>query len=359
MLNRVANWKEIREEIERDDVGKHDLTVPIEQLRMNEAGQLFNLELSRIPQPQSPNFSTGFRIARNTEALTLNDHALGQLFGRVGIPAQYGRKVMNAEPSMIADHVNYWIEADKLPNMESHRDREWLIRAKGTMGRAILTDKYTQLDNNFAFGALGSVLNEDDSVKLQGFMLDDRYLNARMTFPSMKVNLGTIQKPDWVFVGIHFRNSEVGCSSVAIDACLWRQVCTNGMIVRVKSKEGDDRFSSFLQQRHSRISQNELQNRVSDAISKAVNAGDGAIESFAKSREVKVKSPLDLIKELAKKEKYSQAFTDSVQNSFMSEPEETAYGVINAFTHAAQKLPIEQRLDVESFAGKFMQEQTK
>jgi hypothetical protein len=352
MLNRVTNWGEIKQQIAFDDQGKHDITVPIDHVRMNDTGEIFNRILS---QSDSGVFNIG--ATQVPGALRPNEHALGQLFGRVGIPAQYGRKVYNEAPAMIADHVNYWLEMYKLPGMEDGdtlEGRNWLLRAKNNMMRAVLTDSYTQLDNEFAFSALGSALEDGTAVKLQGMMLDDRYLNSRMTFPDMKVNLGTIQKPDWVFVGLHFKNSEVGCSSIVIDACLWRQVCSNGMIVRVKDSE-TDLASAFLQQRHSRIGRNELQNRVADAIGKAIQGGDSAIDAFARSREIKVESPLEVIKRLSKNQKYSQAFTDSVQNSFQSEPGETAFNVANAFTHAAQNLPIERRLEVETFAGNWMQ----
>jgi len=340
MLNRIKSFRDVRDAIARDDVGKFDVTLPIESVRMRtDNGAIYNTLLDPS------------HIDYQRPALLPNDHALGQLLQRTGIDVRYGRKAFAADPYLIAEHVNYWIESGELPGIKDANDvseRKWFLRGKNNMLRAVLTDRYGQLDNEFAFSALSTVLKDESSVRDMGFFLDPKYLNARMVFPQLKVNLGTLQNPDLVFVGFHFVNSEVGCSSVRIDCCLYRQVCSNGMIVRVDGE-------MLLQQRHANITQNELQNRVAEALTKAIKVGDGAIQAFAKSREVKVEDPLELISKLAKTEKYSQAFTDTIKDSFQSEPGDTAYHVVNAFTHAAKSLPIEQRLEVETFAGKFMQ----
>ena len=54
---------------------------------------------------------------------------------------------------------------------------------------------------------------------------------------------------------------------------------------------------------------------------------------------------------MAKKARYSQKFTDTVKESYEGEPMANKWGVINAFTAAAQNLEGDRRVDVERMAG--------
>jgi hypothetical protein len=60
---------------------------------------------------------------------------------------------------------------------------------------------------------------------------------------------------------------------------------------------------------------------------------------------------VETICRLAEARKLSLKFTDEVLSSYAAEPEPTRYGVINAFTRAAQKLDPLQRIEMERFAG--------
>jgi hypothetical protein len=64
-----------------------------------------------------------------------------------------------------------------------------------------------------------------------------------------------------------------------------------------------------------------------------------------------IADPQKTICELAEARKLSLKFTDEVLSSYAVEPEPTRFGVINAFSRAAQKLGPLQRIEVERFAG--------
>lgn len=324
-------WSTVAERIAHDDAGKVDFISPIREVAMSNTGHII--------------FPTGNTMREQTFGkLIPNDHALGQLASRVGIPSRYARKCFEEDPSLLEPHFNHWKEK-VVEDVEG--DKGWLLRAKGDMLRGVLSDRYSKLDNEFIFGALGSTLANGDVVDVKNFDLNDKYLNLRLVFPQLTHNIGTSIKRDDVMVGIHVTNSEVGSSSLRIDSCLFRLVCTNGLIARVGGE-------SLMQQRHVHLTNREMQNRVADAISEALRAGDGIVETFAKSREVKVESPLDVLRDLAKKEKYSKDFTDHLEGSFHVESGETAFHVVNALTLASQKLPMERRLEVEKTAGRVL-----
>lgn len=330
-----TQWNDVSSKIVLDDVGKVDWTAPISQIRMNGEGRIGLLGLTHGSEQQ-----LGFSRA----GVTPDEHALSQLSSRLGIPSRYAKKVMESEPKLLATHVNHWLER---LDEDTEGDKSWLLRGKRDSLRAVLTDKYTQLDNNFVFDALSNNLQGGDVVDVKNFDLSSKYMNFRMVFPDLKVNIGTSLKKDDVMVGIHVVNSEVGASSLRIESCLFRLVCTNGLIARV----GGD---SLMAQRHVHLTAGEMQNRVADAIDKALQVGDQLVDRFARSREINVKNPLATLEKLAKSQKYSNQFVDTLKSSFNSEPGDSAFEIVNAFTHASQSLPFDRRLEVETFAGKVL-----
>jgi hypothetical protein len=329
-------WEKVNQNIAVDDLGKHDWTAPISQIRMNGEGRIGLLGFQAGSEGQ---------IGMNHRGVVPNDHALGQLSNRVGIPTRYSRKCAEkGKTDLLAANFNTWI---KDLDEDTEGDKQWFLRGKNDMLRGVLTDKYSQLDNSFVFEALSNSLQNGDVVDVKNFDLTSKYLNFRMVFPDLNVNIGTTIKPDNVMVGIHVTNSEVGASSLRIDSCLFRLVCTNGLIAKVGGE-------SLMQQRHVHLTSREMENRVADAIDKALQMGDSVVDRFARSREIAVIDPMKTLERLARSQKYSNDFVDNLKNSFNTEPDPSAFGIINAFTHASQSLPFERRLEVETYAGKVM-----
>ena len=66
-------------------------------------------------------------------------------------------------------------------------------------------------------------------------------------------------------------------------------------------------------------------------------------------------NPLEVIRKLAEDRQLSQKFTDQVVSGYLAEPEATRFGVINAFTRAAQGLAPIQLVEMERFAGTLLE----
>jgi hypothetical protein len=60
---------------------------------------------------------------------------------------------------------------------------------------------------------------------------------------------------------------------------------------------------------------------------------------------------MEMIRKIADSRQFSQRFTDETVSSYLTEPEASRFGVINAFTRAAQGLGPLQRIEMERFAG--------
>ena len=79
------------------------------------------------------------------------------------------------------------------------------------------------------------------------------------------------------------------------------------------------------------------------------------LNAFLKTREEPVTDPLETIRKIAASRSFSQKLTHEVVSSYLVEPEPNRFGVINAFTNAAQQLAPLQRIEMERFAGTLLE----
>ena len=94
---------------------------------------------------------------------------------------------------------------------------------------------------------------------------------------------------------------------------------------------------------------------MGEAVGKAFTVASGVLDSFLKTHAEPVSDPLEVIRKLAQDRQMSQKFTDQAVSGYLAEPEPTRFGVINAFTRAAQGLAPLQRIEMERFAGTLLE----
>ncbi len=318
-------FEQLLKRVEQDDRGKEDKIVSFGSVRMN---------------PQ------GLIETKGRNPLQLTDHATTQVFSKLGIPVRYAKRLMEERPELVADQFNHWVrkeDGDVLLRMRKANGQQGLIRA-------VLSDRYSILDNKDVMVALQQVVNELPQAEILQSNLNDRITNIRLAFPELTAEFDktVTGEKDLIKVGVDIDNSEIGVSSLRVMPVTYRLVCTNGM--RAWVKDGD-----LFEQRHIHLTSDELYMRMSGAIVNAIKAGDGLIKVMRQAKGIKVASPLDLIKELAQKEEYSKKLTDALTENFMIEPENNIYGVINAFTRTARDIEnTERRLDLEEYAGNML-----
>jgi hypothetical protein len=89
---------------------------------------------------------------------------------------------------------------------------------------------------------------------------------------------------------------------------------------------------------HIHLTAHELTRRMAEAVSEEFRVASSALDKFLAAREVKVVEPLEVIRKIAEERKFSQKVTDQVLSGYLAESESNWFGVVNAFTHAAQNL---------------------
>lgn len=274
----------------------------------------------------------GMMVSRGKE---LNHHvtdwALGQLAGRLnaGLPIRYLRK---CPPELQALNVNHWIE-----KFDYEKDNPWLVRTRtgsnNGMVRGFLSERYSPFDDHEIIEILNKFFGEAKSdIEVNWWHRDDTGFHLRILFNDLTTSVGTLAdgKPDIHKVGLHIENSEVGKKSIRITPLVWRLVCSNGMMGW--AVDGD-----VFKQRHLYLKPHEMYGRVAEAIGTALRVGDGAIEQLIQAKETFIADPLEVIKQLSEKNKYSKEFTEKAQGKFMEEEGNTAFHVIQAFTRACQE----------------------
>jgi len=87
------------------------------------------------------------------------------------------------------------------------------------------------------------------------------------------------------------------------------------------------------------------------AISTVFELAGTMLDAFLQSRQDTVVDPVETIRKIATHRKLSKKLTDDLVSAYQDEPEPTRFGVINAFTRAAQQLTPLERIEMERFAG--------
>jgi hypothetical protein len=94
---------------------------------------------------------------------------------------------------------------------------------------------------------------------------------------------------------------------------------------------------------------------MAEAVSEGFRVSGSVLLAFLKAREEPVVDPLETIRKIAKERNFSKKFSDELVNGYLAEPEPNRFGVINAFTRAAQGLSPLQRIEMERFAGRLLE----
>ncbi len=331
MLLTKTKLDDVFEAVERDQEGKADFITTLNNLRADEQGNIFFMRASEVEGPM-----------KRDMPFDVTDWAEGQLYGKLGLPAQYFKKVRNEAPDLFMGHFNHWAAksngATRIRTRINPGSHDGIIRG-------VVSDKYSILDNDNVMDALEGILKgRENDFQIETFFMDDKRMHLRLTYLDLARPLGKLPdgSPDHMRIGADIINSEVGASSFNLTKMIWRLICENGL-------RGWDKEDSFVQ-RHIHLRPVEFRGRVAHAMVNQLHAGREFLEELQKTQEQQIENPFAVIGKLAEEGGFSRTFTDTAKQEF--EGDNTAYGVINSFTRAARELPNERRLEAEKFAGK-------
>jgi hypothetical protein len=297
------DWTYVASRISDDDRGKWDRTVSGADLGVDGSGNL--------------------TVGSTSEPIDLSDLATNQLCERLSIPPTYYRRL---PAPMRATVANF--------DLARLADHQFLLRGKATRLRALLSAGYVAYDNAHIVEVTESLLR-NGNLTIKAFVLEE-------TRSYLKVVSEDLADPtSGLKPGVLIGNSEVGLGSVSVEPFVYRRACTNDLVVS----------ASAFKHAHIHLTPNELSRRMAKAIGETFRVACEILDGFLKAKCDPVPDPVALIRTLAEERKLSQKLTDEVVGRYVAEPEANRFGVVNAFTGAAQTLAPLQRIEMERFAG--------
>jgi hypothetical protein len=305
------DWNTVENKIVEDDQNKWDQKTAGDKLRILESGALA--------------LANGHGGPTN---YALSDHATSQLCQRLEIPVPYFRRLPGEMKATVANY-----------DLSRFKEKSYLLRGKGDWIRAFLSADYTPYDNKQIAETVQSLL-ENGAITIRDFVLEETNLYLKLVSDEI-VDRGAALK-----AGIMIGNSEVGLGSVSVEPFVFRKPCTNDLIV------SDEKSFKHA---HIHFTAHEFSRRMAEGISHAFEVASSVLDAFLKAHHDLVPDPLEVIRKLAEERQMSQKFTDQVVSGYLAEPEQTRFGVINAFTRAAQGLGPIQRIEMERFAGTLLE----
>lgn len=219
--------------------------------------------------------------------------------------------------------------------------------------RAVVSERYGVIDNAQVMDILRNSLPSNIDEALASHIDhdgDDMFGNILLP-DYMK------SEPDSDYgVGIAFKNSEIRNAAFSVSPFLFRAICLNGMIW------GRSNSEIKINQRHmGNIDMVELQEQVRHAIAVALTQGNDLLTLMGHSKKVKVNNVLPTIVQLAKDSQdnftieqtkaWHKGYLDSLHERNGDVHENSAFGVVNGLTRAAQNYSGQTREKMEKYAS--------
>ncbi len=166
------------------------------------------------------------------------------------------------------------------------------------------------------------------------------------------VNIGSIQNPDNVNIGVHVANSEVGARPTELQVMVFRLVCTNGLIHMI---DGVPLFrkTSF------NMSRDDVTREIRNALQKIENHKERILGQFQDAATIEVKTPYKVISALGKQWKLSKSEIVAITDEFnkgkaIGDYSYNKISIVNSITRVAQNYDAETRFNLENIAGQFL-----
>lgn len=270
----------------------------------------------------------------------LTKHSISQFGFRYGISSSYIQRCTLADlKGLVCENFNEWISHDngKLLIRKYHSNEDYV--------RGILSTRYKQYDTCEIMKDITSSVVSDWEVKQ--YLLSPERFHLRLV-SGEKLNVAG----EDLFVGLNVDSSDVGRSSINLQLIIFRQVCSNGLILPYS-------IGSLYRQIHLGEGAEKFPDRIAAKLNEVAE-----IKSIAEqmiNHTMGKKLPFDLLKE---EELLKFRQSTGVTKSFMDKVIElyhqrnysknARWNLINCMTEVAQGYDIDLRLQFERAAGSLL-----
>ncbi|MDD3946242.1 MAG: hypothetical protein PHI19_00185 [Clostridia bacterium] len=267
----------------------------------------------------------------------ITDTAFYQLCSRVGVPSKYVCKCFEAGKTELAlNNFSAWAGECK---------SSMLVRSHEGVVRACLSSEYSTFDIYQVLRALSYTVDTERFVPSQVFMSSDR-LHIRF------VDYTPIHQDDGspLFAGFVVDTSDIGQGSLSMKFFLYRMACMNGLVI---SSMGGTLFR--LNHVGEKMSESKIAlfSRAFADIDRLAGKADILIGS---SRKIMLKDyELAMYIERARRElKLSAEGVKKMEGLISYTYSPTLWGLISSVSELAQDFSLEQRVQMEGWAGELL-----
>lgn len=277
------------------------------------------------------------------EEFPLNKYSLSQLGTKIGVPASYLQKCIdNGRCDLAADNVNSWVE---------DYDKDLFIREYDGHVRGILSSRYASCDTPDILRVLKDTVDLNN-YKVKGSFLNEERLHLRLVGKEML----PIDGED-LFPGLFIDSSDVGKSVLTVQFGIYKQVCTNGLVV---SQGG----GTLFEQKHIGIKLEDFHNDLFNSLKLVDSLCEHSMQLIESCRKKSGKYKVSrmseedfdaFIAQIQGQTKLSRESSGKVIDLMREKYGDSKWGLINSITEVAQDFTLERRLELEKIAGRMLE----
>lgn len=265
-----------------------------------------------------------------------------EMLSKIGVPTKFhGQEFFD----QLAPSTQMAVVQDAV---RTKRDKLVLARWFGENLRAVVSGDYTCVPHTSVI----DVLTRFPELEVKNFYPDvftanTKTMHVRLTTPTKhQLNGGN----DIGFTMIHVVNSEIGRGSLMVDAGIWREVCTNGLLARIGG-------TLLLKERHLYHDPDDLMEVFGAAVEQAEEVALGFLEKLRLARQTNV--PMELVLDRLPSERMREQVREHLEDGMLGDAHDasgTLFAIYNAITAAAQERVFTAQVQWEQWARSLLDE---
>ena len=266
--------------------------------------------------------------------IPMSDLATGHLCGKLKVPSRYFNRLKDTENyELAAQNINCWLEDNP---------KELFLREYDGRIRGVLSGSYSVYDAPEILKSVSEVF-DPDTFKLKGSFINEERLHLRLIENKMM----DVEGED-LFAGITLDSSDVGRSGLSVRFFVYKQVCTNGLVIAQSS-------AKLFRQKHIGITHEDFAAGLTEGLQTFYELKDSIAESIRETAQIPVNEDIEeLLEEIKEKTNLSDDAATEVIESMNVKYDKNRWGLINGITEVAQKFTLERRIELETIAGNML-----
>jgi hypothetical protein len=250
-------------------------------------------------------------------------------------------------------NIAYWMDQNEerkvllrtrwLPSDDPNR-----TEAAGIL-RAVLPKTYEPIDNVRILEWIAAALNHfNGALGIHYAKIQEESTHIRLLYED-PIELGAGSISDTHYFGLHISDSEVGERSFISDFADYRVGSESSCLHKVDGKH-------LVNQRHIHIDFKSLRREFDESFIEASEYRETITDLLKTAQQASVRDPMSFIRKLVRHYRLTNEFAEAVIVAYESEPVATRYGIAQAFSRAAKRMPIDGQIDTEQFVGHYLLE---